>query len=158
MRVKINYLVIPSLVALVLWSGYLIVQPGMLWYEDLLLPPLTPPRWVFPIVWGILGLLTTYSLLLVWNRIPRDQIFWTAALLFGLNGLLNVGWTYAFFYRHALLWSFRVASSLALNLILLIVILMLRSRRAAFLLIPYVLWVLFACYLNYEIWFFNEAL
>lgn len=158
MRFKINYLVIPSLVMLVLWSGYLIVQQGMIWYEDLLLSPLTPPKWIFPFMWSILGLLTMYSLFLVWNTIPRDWLFRAVAFLFVLNALLNVAWTYAFFYRHALLWALKIAIALAFDLLLLIGLLMLRSRKAALLLIPYALWVLFACYLNYEIWFFNEAL
>lgn len=159
MQFKISSLVIPVLVFGCLFIGGLFTMAGMDWYNtDLLLSPLTPPSWVFRIVWSIIGVCTIFSLLIVWNKLKRDALFSIIIALFACNGFLNVTWTYLFFYAHALRKAIWAAVAIEVSLVMLILLLCTRSYRAALLLVPYALWVLFAIYLNYDIWLINEAL
>ncbi len=155
---KINYLIIPGLVILILGLGRWFTMQGIQWYhEDILLPALTPPDWVFSVIWTLIGTLTVFSLLIVWNICTRDPYMWTIMSLFGVNGMLNVLWSYFFFYRKNISLAFLDAQFVFLSIVFLIAFIWRCSRLAALLLVPYALWVIFALYLNYEIWLINEA-
>ncbi len=115
-------------------------------YESLRLPPYSPPGWIFPVVWTALYLIMGYASYLVWKR---DSTGRNGALLFyGLQLLVNVIWPVLFFnlqnYRTALLWII-----LLWVLILVTVIrFFMETPPAGWLMIPYLLWVAFAVYLN----------
>lgn len=149
MTIKLNYFIFPTLVFLVLLTGYLVTQTGMVWYDaNLVLPSIMPPKWTFSLIWNILGVLTSVALVIFWNQCPRDKFFWVTVALFALNGFLTIGWTVAFFVWHALGTAWWIAGALEGTLILIIVLLWNRSRLAAVCMVPYALWVLFALYLN----------
>ena len=155
----IYYAIIPLLVFLVLGIGYLITQLNLKWYHnELLLPDTVPPDWVFSVVWSCIGVLTALSLILFWRKSPRDRLFWLIIALFIINGLLNIGWVATFFGLHRIEEAYWVAVALEVNLVVLITLLFSRSWVSALLLVPYVVWVAFAIYLNYELWFFNEVI
>lgn len=116
-------------------------------------PPLSPPGWLFPIVWTVLFLLMGVAAYLVWMR---DSTGRNGALtLYGLQLAFNFGWTLIFFnlqnYGFAFFWL------LALwVLILLTTIRFFKETRAAgWLMLPYLLWVTFAAYLNAGVWLLN---
>lgn len=122
-------------------------------YGTLRQPPLSPPGWLFPIVWSILFLLMGIAAYLVW---VRDSTGRNGALLFyGLQLAMNFGWTLVFFnlqnYGLALLWL--------IVLWVLILITTVRffkeSKAAGWLMLPYLLWVTFAGYLNAGVWLLN---
>lgn len=123
------------------------------WYAALRKPPLTPPNWIFGPVWSFLYLCIAVAGWLVW-RARRDATtplaLWASQLV--LNGL----WSLLFFGLHrpglALL---ELAILLALVVATTAAFFRVRSLAGA-LLVPYVLWVGFAIYLNAGIWYLNR--
>lgn len=159
MNFKLNYLVIFVIVALVLGAGGVITRNGMGWYNnELVLSPLTPPSWIFPVAWNFIGVCTALSLIITWNTVKRDLVGNLVIALFGINGILNLSWSYVFFIRHEIGKAFWVACAIEATVIVLMLLLWNRSRMAALLLLPYAVWVLFALHLNNDIWLINEAL
>ena len=116
-------------------------------------PPLSPPGWLFPVVWSILYVLMGISAAMVYNTThPGTK---AALKIYGLQLAVNFLWTIIFFnvgrYFAAFVWL--------LFLIALLVIMFIRFKKirpvAAYLQIPYLLWCCFAAYLNFGIYFLN---
>lgn len=128
-------------------SGWVTVVSLDGWYASLRQPPGTPPNGLFGPVWLVIYTLMGYALALVWDRTAGADKG-RAYGWFGLQFVLNLMWTPAFFGGQ------RMDIALAIILMLLVAIaLTLRafypiSRSAAGLLVPYFLWVGYACYLN----------
>lgn len=126
------------------------------WYATLVRPELAPPDWVFGPVWTTLFALIGVALWLVWRQAPANpRGVRLAVVVFALHFVFNLGWSAVFF------WQQRIGAGLAVILVLwgLIVATMAAfarvDRRAALLLVPYLLWVSFATYLNYQFWVVN---
>jgi len=123
-------------------------QSSRAWYSTLVKPALTPPGYVFGIVWPILYLLIGVSFYLVWTRPNVSRLtYW----VFGAQLALNTLWSLVFFGTKSpgvalivivLLWA-----AIIWNMVLFWRV----SRPAALLLVPYLLWVTFATYLNFGI-------
>lgn len=120
------------------------------WYSALAKPGLTPPDWVFPIAWSTLYVLMGIALaMIIHARGSRGRGIALAA--FAVQLLLNLAWTPVFFGMHL------VGSALVLIVAMFATALataMLFGRiraLAALLLVPYLGWILFAGYLNYQI-------
>ncbi len=122
------------------------------WYQSLLKPELQPPPLVFTIVWTLLYLLLAASLSLV-SVMPGIQKKTLA--LFVLTGVLNVLWMYTFFYLQNPIGAFFVLIITAIAAIALYPEVYRYNRIASYLLVPYMVWLCFALYLNYELAFFN---
>jgi len=113
----------------------------------LIKPPLTPPAVYFPVAWGVLYTIMAISFFIILvNKNNKNKC--TAVMLFGLQLVLNFLWCYLFFKMQ----SIRLA---LLDVILLLIILIFTiikffkiSKAAGWLLIPYLLQVIFALYLN----------
>lgn len=127
-----------------------------IWYVTLIKPEFAPPNWVFAPVWTILFLLMGIATFLVWNKGLERKDVRIALGTFGSQLILNTLWSIIFFGQQspglalleiALLWLAILATIIAFYKI---------SRPAAYLLIPYILWVSFASYLNYSIWMLNR--
>lgn len=123
------------------------------WYPTLEKPFLNPPNWVFGPVWTILFLLMGYALYLVWINADKNKT--TAYIAFGMQIVLNILWSVIFFglrnpglafLEILVLWFAIVFNIFAFYRI---------SRPSGYLLIPYLLWVTFAMYLNYSLWVLN---
>lgn len=128
-------------------------------YEGLIMPPLSPPNVVFPIVWGILYAMIGLSLyfIIATPVFSPDKIaarksaiwLWIAQMVF------NLCWPLAFFtfklYAFSFVW---LCMLIAINMALIINCFKF-SKPAAFLLIPYEIWLLFAAYLNLYIAILN---
>ncbi len=155
------------------------------WYLELIKPALNPPAWVFGPVWTILYVLMGIAAFLVWKRHPYPAVEpsvhygagklptslklrgtnenvrmsrgWRWAIgLFLIQLVLNTLWSVIFFGLHSpggalieiiFLWLAILATIAAFYKI---------SKPAAWLLVPYILWVSFALYLNYSIWALQE--
>ena len=125
-------------------------------YAALIQPPLSPPTWVFPVAWTILYLLMGLASWLVWRSdVPRAEKK-RALTLYGVQLAVNFIWPLIFFragmYGFALIW-------LVVLLVLVTETAIAFGRidmRAAWLLIPYLLWLLFAGYLNAGVWLLNR--
>ena len=125
------------------------------WYPILNKPSFTPPAWVFGPVWTVLFVLMGIALYLVWNKGLKKKGVIDAVSMFGVQLVLNVTWSYFFFgLRNPLL---ALAEILVLwGAILVTIKLFFRvERMAAYLLVPYALWVFFASVLNFAIVLLN---
>lgn len=120
-------------------------------------PPLAPPGWLFPIVWGILYVLMGISSALVFlDKTASPEEKSSALKVYGLQLIVNFFWSIIFFnmqnYLFAFIWL--------LLLWVLIIIMIVRFARikpiAGYLQIPYLLWVTFAGYLNLMIYLLNR--
>ena len=124
------------------------------WYDTLVKPSFNPPSWVFSPVWTTLYTLMGISLFLVLKaeNSPDKRlglIFFAVQLVF--NGL----WSIVFFGMHQILWAFIVIIFLLLFISLSIWKFYRISKMAAYILIPYLLWVSFATVLNFRLYQIN---
>lgn len=134
-------------------SGWLTREAMQTSYEAVKKSPLTPPGIVFPIVWSILYVLMGIGMALVWGEEKEQKK--QALGLWSVQLAMNFGWSLIFFnaqnYLLALVWLI-----VLWLLILAMTLVFYRIRRAAaFLQIPYLIWVAFAGYLNFVIWQLN---
>jgi len=138
-------------------SGSIFTAQGMDgWYASLERPAIAPPSWVFGPVWTTLFVLIGAAVWLVWRQAAATPRKVRAALaVFAVHFAVNVGWSAAFFGRQNVGLGLGVILAL-LGLILVTIGAFARvDRRAAMLLVPYLLWVAFATYLNYQFWVLN---
>lgn len=118
-------------------------------------PPLSPPMWVFPVVWTILYVLMGLGSYLVWNGSDRRGERGKALWVYGVQLAFNFLWTIFFFncgwYLFAFVWLV-----VLWGLILWTFLLFRRqSPLAGWTLVPYLAWVAFAGYLNFGIYLLN---
>ena len=122
--------------------------------ETVVKPPLTPPSFIFPIVWGILFALMGISVARIWLK-PQSDDRTKSLIIFAVQLAVNVIWTLVFFN----LQTFGIAFIIILLLLALILLMILSfgklDKLAAKLQIPYFVWVLFAAYLNISIFLLN---
>lgn len=123
------------------------------WYTTLQKPFFSPPNWLFGPVWFILYLLMGISLFLIWESRSKEKYF--SLKLFGVQLLLNAFWTPLFF-------GLKMPGLAFLELMVLEVIIcwtIIRfyriKRWAAYLMLPYAIWVAFALLLNLMIVYLN---
>lgn len=125
------------------------------WYAGIVKPPLNPPSWIFGPVWTTLFALMGIAAFLVWKRgLHRLDVKIALGIFLGQLAL-NTLWSIIFFGMHSpggalieiiFLWCAILVTIIAFAKI---------SKPAAWLLMPYILWVSFASYLNYMIWALN---
>ena len=130
--------------------------PGSEWYYSVLRKPSwNPPDWLFPPAWTLLFLLMGIALSLVVEQWGEKKQIQGALVDFGVQLLLNLAWSASFFGLHSPLLALAVIVLLWLAIVVSIVKFMAVSPVAGYLLIPYLLWVSFASYLNFTIWQLN---
>ena len=135
-------------------SGWLTREGTKLFMNTVKQPPLSPPGFLFPIVWGILYLLMGVGAARVYQT-PASNARSRALAVFLVQLGVNFFWSIIFFnlqnYGFALLWLL-----LLWLLIVWMILLFYRvDKPAALMQIPYLLWVSFATYLNYGVWMLN---
>jgi translocator protein len=117
------------------------------WYEQIK-PDITPPNFVFPIVWNILFVLIAISLYFVWiNSKKKDKN--KILLAYGVNFFLNILWSALYFGIRKPNYAFIEIFFLWASILYLILMNCKIDKKASYLLIPYLLWVGFATYLNF---------
>ena len=126
-------------------------------YENLVRPSFSPPGIVFPIAWTIIYILMGIASYKVYI-LKYDNIDVSSALfVYAIQLLLNFLWTFIFF-------GFRLYGLAFLELVLLVLFVMLTIKRfykkagkkVALLLLPYLIWLIYAGVLNFFIWMLNE--
>jgi len=117
------------------------------WYQNIK-PSITPPNYVFPIVWTFLFILIAFSLYFAWINAKKEQKQ-RIAIFFALNFVFNILWSAIYFGMQNPAFAFVEIIFLWLSIIMLIFITYKTSKTAAYLLVPYFLWVSFAIILNY---------
>ena len=134
-------------------SGFL-TQGSMDTFEKLKQPPLTPPGWVFPVVWtGLFVLMGTASYLVAIS--PKTEKRKRALILYGVQLAVNFLWPVFFFNAGWYLFAFAWLLLLWYLVYLCMKAFSEISQNAGYLMIPYLLWVTFAGYLNFQIYLLN---
>ena len=151
----------PLLIALALplavggFSAFL-TRDGMKAFASLRQPPLSPPSWLFPVIWTLLYLMMGYASYLIWVSGVSENRRERALTVYGLSLAANFLWPILFFTMQAwlpafllllVLWILVGASMLLFGAI---------DPKAGKLLIPYLLWLTFAAYLNLAVWLLNR--
>jgi benzodiazapine receptor len=128
------------------------------WYNPILVKPsFAPPGSVIGIIWTILYFLMGVSLYLLWTDYEekKDNRYKTVFMLFAVQLIMNAAWSFLFFEIQSpfsgligivILWILIMATIIKVNEV---------NRNAALLLLPYILWVTFAGFLNFTIWQLN---
>jgi len=137
------------------WLTGLFTNPGLTtgWYPALLKSSLTPAGIVFPITWTVLYVLMGFSLYLVWEK-PKKTTK-RAISFFFIQLLFNFLWSFIFFYEKSIGLALVDIAFLWVSVAITIALFFKLSKTAAYLLVPYLIWVSFACYLNFYIWAHN---
>ncbi|MDO8488455.1 MAG: TspO/MBR family protein [bacterium] len=123
------------------------------WYSTLVKPSFNPPNWLFAPVWTSLYILMGIAWYLVWKKPGKKSILANRIFLFQLG--LNVLWSYLFFGLHQPLWAVIEIVVLWLAIAATIKTFAYVSKPAAYLLLPYLVWVTFASFLNLNIVLLN---
>lgn len=126
------------------------------WFATLQKPSFAPPNWVFAPVWTSLYILMGISLFLVWQKGWENKTIKTAIYLFAGQLVLNALWSFVFFGLRSPLLGLMEIVILWVAILATILSFMKVSRTAAYLLIPYILWVSFASIVNFSIWSLNR--
>jgi len=125
------------------------------WYAGVAKPAFNPPNWLFAPVWTTLFLLMGISLYLIFENGLEKKHTRFAVSVFGVQLILNIIWSAVFFGLQnpflGLVEIFVLWLAILANIVLFYRI----SKIAGYLLIPYILWVSFAAFLNYNIWILN---
>jgi tryptophan-rich sensory protein len=125
------------------------------WYLELNKPSFNPPNWIFAPVWTVLYIMMGVAAGLVWAKGFYHIWVKTALYHFGIQLLFNALWSIIFFGFKNPFGALLIILALLVLLIFTIKWFKVVSRTAAYLLIPYLLWVCFATALNYKIWELN---
>ncbi len=155
MKRNVKALLIALVIPLAVGGVASLLSGGMDSYMDLIQPPVSPPGWVFPIVWSILYLLMGYGSYRVYMADAPQEDKRTALILYGAQLLVNFLWPIVFF---GLQW--RLTAFFVLVILWLLILFTIRAfnrvdERAGDVLIPYLLWVTFAGYLNLGVYLLN---
>ena len=125
------------------------------WYQTLNKPTWNPPSWLFGPVWTTLFILMGIALYLVWQKAGHSKSARQATIFFLVHLLFNIFWSVLFFLLHNPFYAFLEIIVLWLMILTLIIWFFKLDKKAGSLLVPYLLWVSFAGYLNYTIWQLN---
>ncbi|CAN5559373.1 tryptophan-rich sensory protein [soil metagenome] len=120
------------------------------WYLALAKPADMPPGWAFPVAWTTLYVLMGIALAMIIHA-RGSRLRAPAIVMFALQLIVNLAWTPLFFGAHQVHWAL-IAIAVMGGLALITTILFARIRVfAALLLVPYLVWICFAGYLNWQI-------
>lgn len=124
------------------------------WYDTLNKPFFSPPNWLFAPAWTILYILMGTALFFIWKA-PKVKKTNEGLMLFGAQLIFNVIWPIAFF-------GFRSIIGGLLSIVVLLILILMTTvqfyridKRAAYLMLPYLLWVCFATLLNISVYLLN---
>jgi len=123
-------------------------------YKYLDKPPLAPPSIVFPIIWTVLFTLMGISSYLIYESNNENKQ--KALLIYSIQLLVNLAWPIFFFVLSYRLTALFIIITLLILIIMMIIKFYNINKLAAYLQIPYVLWVAFATYLNFGLYILNK--
>lgn len=134
--------------------GFLTKAEISSWYNSLNLSSLTPPDYIFPIAWTFLYAIIAFCGWTIWSTLPFSTLKYIKRLYI-IQLLLNWSWSPLFFYFH--LTDISLISLLAMDIIVgkIIYLGYVKIKSVSLLMSIYLLWILFATYLNFYIWYYN---
>ena len=121
-------------------------------FNSIIKPALSPPGWLFPVVWTILYILMGIaSYLVLTSGKPNDN----ALAIYSIQLVFNFFWSIIFFNMKLYLFAFIWLALLWILILKTILLFYQISKPAGYLMVPYLLWVTFAGYLNFSIYLLN---
>lgn len=153
--VKIKWKELSLWVFVTLFIGFLgsVISGAMKGYEGINKPAFTPPDITFMIVWIVLYILMGISAYIVYQS--DSEYKKTALVIYGISLLINILWPLFFFKFHLFFFSFIWIILLAVVVAVMIYLFYKVRPLAAYLQIPYLLWLIFAAVLNYGVYVLN---
>jgi benzodiazapine receptor len=143
--------IVAALCALALaGAGGLLTEVGP-WYRALRKPGLQPPDWLFGPAWTLILGMAAAAGVLAWRGAPDGAAHTRVALLFAVNALFHLLWSPLFFKFKRPDWSLFEVVFLWGSVLALVIGLAPYSAAASWLVVPYLVWVSFAAWLNYAI-------
>ena len=136
------------------FAGIFTSKAVPLWYATLKQPSFNPPNWVFGPVWTTLYLIMGFSLFLIWKQ-EKSELRNLAILAFFFQLTLNFAWSFIFFYYNKIGFALVEIVLLWLSIIIMLVLFYKIKPAAAYINIPYILWVSFASILNLSYYLLN---
>lgn len=157
MKKKLTYIAISVAICLLVGflSGFATQTSVDNWYETLKKPFFNPPNWIFGPVWTILYIMMGIAAGIVWSKGLHHLWVKTALYHFSFQLIFNAMWSVVFFGFNQPFWALLVILILLALILLNMKSFRVVSKTAAYLLVPYFLWVCFATLLNYKIWEMN---
>ncbi|MEP3051180.1 MAG: TspO/MBR family protein [Erythrobacter sp.] len=146
--IRWSLFLVPLMVLLGFMAGKL-GSPETLWFQSLVKPSIFPPPITFGIVWTLLYIMIGFAVALVassWGAFGRRL----ALILFAFHFVFNLAWTPVFFGGQNIIGGLIVIGIVDLTLLAVLWAFWRVRRTAAYLLLPYLAWVLFATFLNYQ--------
>ncbi|MGO4877172.1 TspO/MBR family protein [Pedobacter psychrotolerans] len=136
-------------------GGYATAQSVRTWYPLLNKPTFNPPNWLFAPVWTSLYVLIGIAAYLVWVKRDRIVHFPRTVAIYFIQLILNLAWSFIFFYLHEI--GFALAEIIVLLAVIILNAMMFYKidKWAGLLFIPYILWVSFASFLTYNLFILN---
>ena len=127
------------------------------WYPTLIKPSFNPPNWLFAPVWTLLFIMMGIAAGMIWNQLENQrELVKKALLFFTVQLLLNALWSYLFFGLNNVLLALIEVILLWLVIYETFHIFKKIDKKAAYLFIPYLIWVAFAAVLNGSIYYLNR--
>lgn len=143
-----NILKIIGISLLFILTSYLGSMNSKEYYETLLLPSAAPPSFVFPIAWGIIYTLMIIAACIVEAKV-KDGMYKKDAFSYYYTQLaVNAMWPYLFFFFKVPLFAFVLLAILLVLVVLTLIKFYGLKKISGYLLIPYVLWIIYAGYIN----------
>lgn len=142
-------------------AGISVKADNFVWYNSLNRSPLNPPNSIFPIAWSILYVLIAISISIIINKyinednLENKKYIKKSIIVFLIQFVLNFFWTFIFFGLKNPLFGFIEIIVLDIMIILTIVKFKKISSIASYILIPYLMWCLFASYLTLHVLIYN---
>ncbi len=121
------------------------------WYYALEQPSWAPPDYMFGIIWTAIFALIALAGVFAWREARTRRDIEISLGLFALNGFLNLGWSFIFFRMQRPDIAFYELIALWLSILALILFCGRFSKKAAVMLVPYLIWVTIAGALNYQV-------
>lgn len=115
-------------------------------------PPLSPPGWMFPVVWAILYVMMGLASYLVMTSGADRSLIVKALVFYGIQLALNFFWSILFFNCSLYLWAFVELLAMWAAIIVTTLFFFRASTPAGVMMIPYILWSTFAAYLNFAVY------
>ncbi|WP_232697953.1 TspO/MBR family protein [Brevibacillus daliensis] len=140
--------------ALFLISGFLFPN-DQIWYNMLEKPSWTPPDFVIGIVWFILYALIALAVVILQRSVGLEILNHSWYLLFVINYFVNQAFSFFLFHQKDLYLAFEDSFSIAITTLLLLLYTSKYSLKASLLLVPYLLWAIFATYLSWTVYQMN---
>lgn len=157
MKIDVKKLLISIAIPLVVGGiAAFLTRDSMGIFEALNKPPLAPSGIVFPMVWTILYVLMGISSYLIWQSGADDEDIASAQRIYYFQLALNFLWPILFFYFEWYLVAFVELIALWVAVATMIKSFADISKTAAYLNIPYLIWLTFAAYLNLGVWWLNR--